>query len=94
MGVREKVIALVPGMDTRFNAVFVFIAARVETKWGSTAHLNCISDAQLYDYIVAKDFGNKLKLEEMSQIAQAFLGLALMDKEFERGTKAHAILAR
>jgi len=34
-----------------------------------------------------KILAKKLKTEEASQIAQAFLGLAHMDKEFGRGTK-------
>lgn len=84
MGVREKVLTLAPGMDAHFNAVFVFTAARVEAKWGTTARLNCITDDQIQSYIGEKDFGKKLKPDEVSQIAQAFLGLAHMDKEFGR----------
>lgn len=84
MSVRERVLTLAAGLDTRFNAVFVFTAARVEAKWGTTGKLHCITDDQLFNYIVEKDFGKKLKAEEISQIAQAFLGLAHMDKEFGR----------
>lgn len=87
MSVRERVLTLATGMDTRFNAVFVFTAARVEAKWGTTGKLHCITDDQLFDYIAEKDFGKKLKAEEISQIAQAFLGLAHMDKEFGRDMK-------
>jgi len=50
--------------------------------------LNCVTDDQLFNYIAEKDFGKKLKTEEASQIAQAFLGLAHMDKEFGRETKS------
>jgi hypothetical protein len=74
-------------MEAHFNAVFVFTAARVEAKWGTTGYLNCVTDDQLFTYIAEKDFGKKLKSEEINQIAQAFLGLAHMDKEFGRGTK-------
>ena len=84
MGVREKVLTLAVGMDTHFNAVFVFTAARVEAKWGTTGRLHCITDDQLFNYVAEKDFGKKLKVEEINQIAQAFLGLAHMDKEFGR----------
>ena len=35
MSVRERVLTLAAGLDTRFNAVFVFTAARVEAKWGT-----------------------------------------------------------
>ena len=87
MGVREKVVALAPGMDARFNAVFVFTAARVEARWGTTRSLHCITDDQIYSYIVEKDFGKQLGPEDVSRIAQAFLGLAHMDKEFGRETK-------
>jgi len=84
MGVREKVLTLAPGMEVRHNAVFVFTAARVEAKWGTTGYLNCITDDQLNNYITEKDFGKKLTADEVSQIAQAFLGLAHMDREFAR----------
>jgi len=87
MGVREKVLALAPGMEVRHNAVFVFTAARVEARWGTTGYLNCVADDQLYSYIAEKDFGKKLTAEEISRIAQAFLGLAHMDKEFGREAK-------
>lgn len=88
MGVREKVVALAPSMDARFEAVFVFTAARVEAKWGKTGHLNCITDDQLCNYIAEKDFGKKLRPDEVIQIAQAFLGLAHMDKDFGSEAKA------
>lgn len=84
MGVREKVATLAPGMDAHFNAVFVFTAAWVQARWGTTGYMNCITDDQLYSYIAEKDFGKRLSPAEVSQIAQAFLGLAHMDKEFGR----------
>lgn len=82
MGVREKVLTLAPGMEAHFNAVFVFTAARIEAKWGTTGKLNCITDDQLHSYIVEKDFGKKLAPVEVTRIAQAFLGLAHMDSDF------------
>jgi hypothetical protein len=84
MGVREKVLTLAPGMEVRHNAVFVFTAARVEARWGTTGYLNCVTDDQIFNYIAEKDFGKKLTAEEVSRIAQAFLGLAHMDREFGR----------
>lgn len=84
MGVREKVTTLTAGMEVRFEAVLVFTAAWVEARWGKTGRANCITDDKLYTYISEKDFGRKLKPEEVSQIAQAFYGLAHMDKEFGR----------
>jgi hypothetical protein len=94
MGVRNNVIALAPGMDVRFEAVLVFTAAWVEARWGKTGHANCITDDKLYTYISEKDFGRKLKPEEVSQIAQAFLGMAHMDKEFGRGAKEPSLEIR
>ena len=67
--------------------MLVFTAARVEAKWGKTGYANCITDDQLYDYIAERNFGKKLRPDEVSQIAQAFLGLAHMDKEFGREIK-------
>jgi hypothetical protein len=52
--------------------------------------LNCVADDQIYDHIAEKDFGKKLSSEEISRIAQAFLGLAHMDKEFGRPTKTQS----
>jgi len=87
MGVREKALTLAAGMDTRFNGVFVFTAARVEAKWGTTGPLHCITEDRLINYITERDFGKKLSAKEVGEIAQAFLGLAHMDKEFGRETK-------
>jgi hypothetical protein len=41
--------------------------------------VRCIRDDQLYDYIVEKDYGKRLKQEDVERLAQAFLGLAHMD---------------
>jgi hypothetical protein len=84
MGVREKTLTLATGIDIHFEALFVFTAAWVEARWGKTGHVNCITDDQLYTYITEKDFGKKLNTKEIGQVAQAFLGLAHMDKEFGR----------
>ena len=82
MKVREKVVVLAPQIDVFYNAVFVFTSARVEAKWGTTGNVNCITADQLHSYILEKDFGKKLQPEEVDAVAQAFLGLAHMDKEF------------
>jgi hypothetical protein len=84
LGVREKVMTLAPNVDCFYQALFVFTAARVEAKWGSTGNVHCIRDDQIHDYIVEKNFGKRLKPEEVQRVAQAFLGLAHMDKEFTR----------
>jgi len=82
LGIRDKVRVLAPGLDPYFQATFVFTAARVEANWGTTGNLHCIRDEQLHEYIVEKDFGQRLRPAEAERIAQAFLGLAHMDREF------------
>ena len=88
LGVREKVMTLAPEVDCFYQAIFVFTAARVEAKWGATGNVHCIRDDQLHSYIVEKDFGKRLKLEEVNRIAQAFGGLVRMDKEFTQGASS------
>lgn len=80
--IRDKVRTLAPGPEPFFQALFVFTAARVEAKWGSTGNVHCIRDDQLYAYIAEKNFGQRLKLGEVQAVAQAFLGLAHMDRDF------------
>jgi hypothetical protein len=87
MGIKERVNALAPGLDPYFQAVFVFTSARVDANWGTTKSVHCIRDEQLHDYIVESKRGNKLKKEQVETIAQAFLGLAHMDKDFTAKAK-------
>lgn len=82
MGTRDKVKVLAPQVDPYYQALFVFTAARVEAKWGTTSNVNCIRDDQLFDYIVEKNFGKRLSQTHVEQVAQAFLGLAHMDSDF------------
>lgn len=82
LGIRDKVRALAPGLDPYYQPLFVFTAARVDAKWGSTKAVHCLRDDQLHEYIVLKDFGKKLSTDEVQRVAQAFLGLAQMDREF------------
>jgi len=86
LGIRDRVLALAPGLDTYYQALFVFTAARVEAKWGSTGNVHCVRDDQLHEYIVEKDFGKRLSSQEIQVLAQAFLGLAHMDREFAHGS--------
>ncbi|MBE2212655.1 MAG: hypothetical protein IAE82_02200, partial [Opitutaceae bacterium] len=69
-------------IDAYFNALFVFTAARVEANWGSTGKVICIRDDQLHDYIVDFKARRRLTAEEVTKLAQAFLALAHMDREF------------
>jgi len=81
LGIKARVLALAPGLDPYYQALFVFTAARVEAKWGSTGNVHCVRDDQLNEYIVEKQ-GKRLSSNEIQRIAQAFLGLAQMDREF------------
>ena len=82
MSIKEKVRILAPGLDPFYQPAFVFTSARVEAKWGTTGSVHCVTDDYLYEYIVEKKFGTRLKPHEVQAIAQAFLGLAHMDREF------------
>jgi hypothetical protein len=82
MGIKERVKALTPGLDPYFQAVFVFTSARVDANWGTTKSVHCIRDEQLREYVVESKRGNKLTQEQVETTAQAFLGLAHMDKDF------------
>ncbi|HZM03542.1 MAG TPA: nuclease-related domain-containing protein [Candidatus Saccharimonadales bacterium] len=82
MGIRDKVKLIAPGPEAFHEAVFVFTAARVEANWGKTSSVNCIRDDQLHDYIVEKNFGERLEAHVAERIAQAFLAVARMDKDF------------
>ncbi len=76
--------SLAQGIDPFYQAVFVFTAARVEANWGTTGKVNCLRDDQLHEYIVQKDFGKRLTPDEAKRIAQAFLALAHMDRDFAK----------
>jgi hypothetical protein len=82
MGIRDKVALIAGGHEVFYDALFVFTSARVEANWGKTSSVNCIREDQIYDYIVEKDFGRKLEASEAQRIAQAFLAVARMDKDF------------
>ena len=89
MGVKERVRALAPEVDPYFQALFVFTGARVEAPWGRTGSVHCLREDQLWHYIVEKDFGKRLTSTEVRVIAQAFLGLAHMERDFtEKATGA------
>jgi hypothetical protein len=82
MSVREKVGLIASGREVFHEPIFAFTSARVDAKWGSTGKVNCMRDDQLYEYIVEKNFGDKLDPHEAERIAQAFLAVAHMDKDF------------
>lgn len=82
MSVRDKVKVLAPGRDHYFKAVFVFTAASVDAKWGTTGKVHCVTDRQLLEYIVEKSFGTRLDPGEAKRVARALRGLADMGRDF------------
>ncbi len=83
MGLKKQVQMLAGGLDPYFQGIFVFPSARVEADFGKTGWVHCICDERLYGYIVESPHGKKLQNDEIDKIAQAFVALARMDKDFE-----------
>jgi hypothetical protein len=86
MNVKEKIKTLC-NLDPFFKAVLVFPIARVDARWGETGSANCIRDDQLWSYIVENEITTKLDRKAIEALAQAFLALATMDKEFQPSIK-------
>lgn len=82
MSIRDKVHVLVPKIDVFYQAVFVFTSARVDANFGTTGSLHCLREDQLRDYILDTKFRRALTATEVQTLAQAFLALAHMEKEF------------
>jgi hypothetical protein len=89
MNVKDK-IKVVSGLDLYTYCILAFPSAWVDAKWGTTGHVHCVTDDQLYDYIVENKRGKKLAKKEIESISGAFLALAKMDKEFEPADKHRA----
>jgi hypothetical protein len=51
MDIKEKVKVL-SALYPYFQGVLAFPSAWVDAKWGTTGHVHCVKDEQLYDYIV------------------------------------------
>ena len=86
MNVKEKIKTLC-NLDPFFKAVLVFPIARVDARWGETGKANCIRDDQLWGYIVENEITTTLDNKAITALAQAFLALATMDKEFQPSMK-------
>ena len=82
MNVKEK-IKMLCNLDAYFKAVLVFPIARIDARWGETGKANCIREDQLWSYIVENEITSKLDKKAIESLAQAFLALATMDKEFQ-----------
>jgi len=75
----KKKIKVRSALDPYVRGVLAFPSARVEAKWGTTGPVHCITDEQLYDYIVEKK--KRLTKKEIDSISQAFLAVARKDKD-------------
>jgi hypothetical protein len=86
MSIKEKITVL-SSLDLYVQGVLAFPSARVDAKWGTTGYVHCVTDEQLYDYIVENKRSKKLDKKTIDSISQAFLALARMDKDFETNSK-------
>jgi Nuclease-related domain len=86
MNVRDK-IKMLSNLDPFFKAVLVFPISWVEAGWSKTGNANCVRDDQLWNYIVENEITTKLDKVTVEKLAQAFLALATMDKEFQSSAK-------
>jgi hypothetical protein len=86
MSIKEK-IKVLTALDPYIRGVLAFPSAHVDAKWGTTGYVHCVSDEKLYDYVVESKKRKKLPKKEIESIAQAFLALARMDKDFAPDSK-------
>jgi hypothetical protein len=86
MNVKDKIKTLC-NLDPFFKAVLVFPIARIDARWGETGSANCIREDQLWNYIVENEITTKLDSGSVEKLAQAFLALATMDREFHSSGK-------
>jgi hypothetical protein len=78
----QKKVHVLSSLDPFVQGVLAFPSAFVEARWGTTGHVHCVRDDQLYDYIVENKRGKRLSRKEVDSISQAFMALARMDKDF------------
>ncbi|HEY1764492.1 MAG TPA: nuclease-related domain-containing protein [Opitutaceae bacterium] len=83
MDAKEKIQAHCDFELPYFQVVLAFTSAWVEARWGTTGKALCVTDEGLYDLIVEHKNGGKLDGHQLDAIAQAFMALAPMDKDFE-----------
>jgi hypothetical protein len=81
MSIKKRVKAL-SSRDPYVRGVFAFPSAHVGAKWGSTGCVHCLTDEQLYDYIVENGKHDRLSKKEIDTLSKAFLALTRMDKDF------------
>jgi len=72
MFIKDKIKALT-ALGPYVHGVMVFPSARVEARWRSTGHVHCITDDQLYKYIVEDKKIKRLTKKEIELILQALL---------------------
>lgn len=82
MEIRKRFLSLCTLDDIYFQAVFVFPVAYVEAPWGSTRHVNCMTDEKIVDYIENQRPKAKLNSSFIEKCAHGFKVLASLDKGF------------
>lgn len=82
MEIRKRFLSLCTLDDIYFQAVFVFPVAYVEAPWGSTRHVNCMTDERIVDYIENQRPKAKLNSSFIEKCAHGFKALASLDKGF------------
>lgn len=87
MTIKDKVRVLAPETNPYFRGLFVFASAIVDADWGSTGSVHCLREDKLIGYIIDQKIPKKLSPEEVERIAQAFLGLAKMDGDFDSSSR-------
>lgn len=95
MNVRDKVATLCDFSRDKqdlpfFKAAIAFPSARVEARWGDTGSADCVAADQLETYIVKNWRGKILEAAQVQKLANAFLALAKMDKDFPNGVNPNA----
>ena len=88
MGVREQLLALTRRNELFIKAVMVFPRARVDAKFGTTLHVDCLTNERVCAYIEDPKYARKLNPKEVEQIVRAFNGIARMDAEFSTTSTA------
>lgn len=83
MNVKDKIKTL-SGLGPYITGILAFPSAHVDARWGTTGHVYCLRDEQLYEYIVENKRGKGLTKKEIESITQAFVAFAAMDRDFRR----------
>lgn len=83
MEIRKRFLSLCNIDDVYFQPLFVFPAARVEAKWGTTHNVHCMTDEKLLEYITdEKKTKKKIPKDLIEKYKKGFTAMARMDEKF------------